>query len=158
MESVTTSPATSAEVAGLMAQMNLQTNGSTPSATTRDSTMPISPTANNNSASRQRTGIPRYAIPYRRPDDKPASTHTNSSVPSPIASPPASECPVVIDKPVALVSGIPRGRNGNRTESFGDASTSSSGFGVGAYSQRGARAASVGEWKANLSSVLMKSC
>ncbi|VDN97051.1 unnamed protein product [Rodentolepis nana] len=135
-----------------MAQLNLQTNGTAVAPVNGTNGTTGLPTANtNNSALRQRTGIPRYAIPYRRPDEKsgaPTVDKTNGSdgTKSPLTndavSPAVSEC-AVSDKPVAAVSGIPRGRNGFRMDSTGD---SSSCISAGLNPYKGARAASVGEY------------
>lgn len=129
-----------------MAQLNLQTNGTL--VTPVNGTTGIPTTNNNKSAPRQRTGIPRYAIPYRRPDEKPAATvaktngssGTKSPATNAATSPAASES-AVSDKPAAAVSAIPRGRNGFRTDSGDD----SSAIGGGVNSYKGARAASVGK-------------
>ncbi|KAH9278520.1 Microtubule-associated protein 2 [Echinococcus granulosus] len=131
-----------ADVPAQMAQLSLQTNGSTSNVTAAATNpvpaaivTPITPVTavNNNSSStpRTRTGIPRYAIPYRRPDNKPT---VDGGIQSPI-SPPVSE------KASSCQQAMPRGRNGFRTESLGDDSLSS-GFGRGT-SQRYGRAASV---------------
>ncbi|KAM3171307.1 hypothetical protein ACTXT7_016876 [Hymenolepis weldensis] len=144
MEPVTTT-SPEADMTAQMAQLNLQTNGTL--VTPVNGTTGIPTANNNNSAPRQRTGIPRYAIPYRRPDEKPAVTvaKTNGSggIKSPATnaatSPDASES-AVSDKPAAAVSAIPRGRNGFRADSVGDDSSAISG-GVNSY--KGARAASV---------------
>ncbi|VUZ44337.1 unnamed protein product [Hymenolepis diminuta] len=144
MEPVTTT-SPEADITAQMAQLNLQTNGTLVTPVNGTTGIPI--TNNNISAPRQRTGIPRYAIPYRRPDEKPAATvaktNGSSGTKSPAAnaatSPAASES-AVNDKPATAVSAIPRGRNGFRTDSVGD---DSSAIGGGVNSYKGARAASV---------------
>lgn len=146
MEPVTNSP--EVDMTTQMAQLNLQTNGTPVAPVNGTNGTTGIPTPNtNNSVLRQRTGIPRYAIPYRRPDEKPgatvAKTNGSNGTKSPptndAVSPAASES-AVSDKPVATVSGIPRGRNGFRADSTGD---NSSGIGAGLNPYKGARAASV---------------
>lgn len=127
-----------AEVSAQMTQLSLQTNGSTSTAATNPVpaaiVTPVTAVNNNSSsAPRQRTGIPRYAIPYRRPDYIPSADGSVRSPVSPAVSETASGCQ----------QATPRGRNGFRTESLGDDSLSSP-FGRGA-AQRYGRAASVGE-------------
>ncbi|VDK38554.1 unnamed protein product [Taenia asiatica] len=130
-----------AEVFAQMTQLSLQTNGSASSATAAATNpipaaivTPVTPVKNSNSsAPRQRTGIPRYAIPYRRPDNNP---HVDGSVQSPVS-------PAVSETASGCQQAMPRGRNGFRTESLGDDCLSSP-FSRGAP-QRYGRAASVGE-------------
>uniref|UniRef100_A0A5K3F752 Microtubule-associated protein n=1 Tax=Mesocestoides corti TaxID=53468 RepID=A0A5K3F752_MESCO len=89
-----------------MAQLSLQTNGSAAA------------------ASRPRTGIPRYAIPYRRPGRPSANNGGGGggdghySV-SPSISEGASSTQQTPTTPITV---SPRGRNGVRAESFGDES------------------------------------
>ncbi|VDD75387.1 unnamed protein product [Mesocestoides corti] len=115
-----------------MAQLSLQTNGSAAA------------------ASRPRTGIPRYAIPYRRPGRPSANNGGGGggdghySV-SPSISEGASSTQQTPTTPITV---SPRGRNGVRAESFGDESLpgyyGAGGGGNGAGYRYG-RAASVGK-------------
>ncbi len=118
---------------------------------------PTSPT-NGSNLPRPRTGIPRYAIPYRRPDKATAAaTAPTTPLENNGATSPLSEGAAPMQPVSRLPVGpIGRGRNGVRTESLGDEAIRSQ---TAATPQpRYARAASVGEFGKCLYFSLLRSC